>query len=723
MVSHVSKPKRLGRLLMQVALLIGLTASFPATADVRILLDISRSMAENDPGRTRVEALEMLIDSLPNGERAGIWTFGQYVNLLMPHEPVSAQWRAEAKALIAQQTSPAVRTNMGRALEEAAYDFNFSTYAGEADAVLITDGNVDIAPNTEVNQVERGRILSQVVDRFAAANAKIHTIALSDQADVSLLRQLSEQTGGQFQQIQRGENMTLSMLDLVAEVSPSSELPLQQNAFDVDPEVSELVVLVNHESGAVSLTSPTGQVTSALSPRNQRWRVGDGFTQVTIGSPAAGRWQLDGALEQSGNVRVFSDISLQWVAPSSASVAKDSTVFLEAELVGPNGESIAQDLAPIIQASIRVDGMALQTRVQGERIVASLQPRPQAESVNIELIVEGGTFSRLLNRQIRFVDPYLSEVLMTDQGYEWRLYPNRLLGEVDAINAQANYSMNGAQRDNFVLQDEGYWMWLLPYDGPNGEYEVTLSGNVQQGLNTVALNSETITLRLPATPGGGMAMTPSLMSDVDNQPPASSADFVKDPMPEFEELQADIVVSQNDLTNGGEWDEDPVGTGEGLSWMSYLLLSIPGVLILVIAYVVYRRFEKKTKPLSDDEDTILGGDEFSGLDDPHVLMQDNDLDISQLDDDGDDIVPVMNERVSDGLREKTEAPSIADEDMLDIEPTIEAEPLLDETSPEDVVADTEEELFDISSIDDDLSDLDLALDGDDPFALDDEPKK
>ena len=66
--------------------------------------------------------------------------------------------------------------------------------------------------------------------------------------------------------------------------------------------------------------------------------------------------------------------------------------------------------------------------------------------------------------------------------------------------------------------------------------------------------------------------------------------------------------------------------------------------------------------------------------------------------------------------QRTEAPSIAQEDMLDSESSTGFEEVADTEE------DPEEELFDISSIDDDLADLDLALDGDDPFA-DDEPEE
>ncbi|MDX1343321.1 MAG: hypothetical protein R3227_13220, partial [Reinekea sp.] len=158
--------------------------------------------------------------------------------------------------------------------------------------------------------------------------------------------------------------------------------------------------------------------------------------------------------------------------------------------------------------------------------------------------------------------------------------------------------------------------------------------------------------------------------------------------------------------------------------MTYVLLSVPGILVLVIAYLFYRRLESKTKGSTSEDELIMGGDDFSDLDDMSALQPDADLDISSLEDDTDDYslaeAPTIDDIIDEDLPtpEKTEAPSAALEDMLDAD----AIAALTEVDSDVTEAEGDEELFDISSIDDDLADLDLALDGDDPFA-DDEPEE
>ena len=700
-------------------------------ADTRILLDVSKSMAENDPENLRNQAIELLADTLPNGEAAGLWTFGQYVNMLVPYRPVNAAWRQEIATKIAAQNSPAMRTNLGRALDTTAFDFNYASYNGPTQVVLITDGRVDIAPNAEVNAIERERILNQLVPAYVRANAQIHTIALSAQADHALLKQISDQTGGRYQRIDNPRDLTQALAELATEVSPSNQLVLQDKSFTVDPGVRELTVLMYHQQGAVTLRSPTGQPTSAVAPGEQRWRVGRGFSQVSITAPEVGQWYVSGDLAGNSSIRVRSDMTLSWTAPLALTLTKGSPVELTAMLMDPQGQSLSSDLSSVIEATMRVDGQAIPVVIEQDEIKAQLTPAPTVTESSVELTVDGGTFKRLIYLQLRFVEPFVSEVLMTQQGYEWRLYPNRFLDSIDSIDALASYQQAGQTvKQAFVMQDGGYWLWQLPYDVAPDAYQVTLEGKLVEQSSVRLLPTQTVDLMIPPERQTGLAMTPDTLDMIapisDIAPMARNEVYLKDPMPEFAELQADRIVSQMDA--GTDLSDDPgqpPAASTQVDWLRYLMLSIPGLLVLVIGYLFYRRLEQKAKGPDSDEDMLLGGEEFAGLDDVGTMGLDSDLDISGFDDPSadDDNYPGEPPVVDDMVDEdwptptKTEAPSLEEEDMLDG-----ATPFDISDLDQDSVPDSDEELFDISSIDDDLADLDLALDGDDPFAdaLDDD---
>ena len=92
------------------------------TPDVRVVIDISGSMKKNDPNYLRRSALELLIQLFPEGSTAGVWTFGQWVNNLVPSNTVTTAWRANASAQAEKISSVALRTNIPAALEKAMAD-------------------------------------------------------------------------------------------------------------------------------------------------------------------------------------------------------------------------------------------------------------------------------------------------------------------------------------------------------------------------------------------------------------------------------------------------------------------------------------------------------------------------------------------------------------------------------------------------------------------------
>jgi hypothetical protein len=71
--------------------------------DVRVIIDISGSMKHNDPNNLRKPALELLVKLFPEGSKAGVWTFGQWVNNLVPSESVNKPWRDNAFFLRAEK--------------------------------------------------------------------------------------------------------------------------------------------------------------------------------------------------------------------------------------------------------------------------------------------------------------------------------------------------------------------------------------------------------------------------------------------------------------------------------------------------------------------------------------------------------------------------------------------------------------------------------------------
>ena len=88
-------------------------------SDVRIIIDISGSMKQTDPQNLRVPALNLLVELLPDGSQAGVWTFGRYVNMLVPLSAVDQGWRDQAKNKAQTINSVGLQTNLTEALEKS----------------------------------------------------------------------------------------------------------------------------------------------------------------------------------------------------------------------------------------------------------------------------------------------------------------------------------------------------------------------------------------------------------------------------------------------------------------------------------------------------------------------------------------------------------------------------------------------------------------------------
>src|SRR5690606_19027366 len=91
---------------------------------VRVLIDISGSMKQNDPHYLRKPALEMLVQLYPKGSRGGVWQFAQGVDMLVPYQDVSDSWREAGRRKAARISAGGLFTNIPLALEKATADIN-----------------------------------------------------------------------------------------------------------------------------------------------------------------------------------------------------------------------------------------------------------------------------------------------------------------------------------------------------------------------------------------------------------------------------------------------------------------------------------------------------------------------------------------------------------------------------------------------------------------------
>ena len=333
--------------------------------DVRVVVDVSGSMKDNDPERLALSALEMLVALLPNGATAGIWTFGETVDNPLPLGEVDAAWRERALALPPALQDYQQYTDIEAALREAARaDAN-----GWRHLVLLTDGMIDLSPaqgsKPEVDEASRRRLLNELATELADRGVTIHAIAFSGQADLALVERLAQSTGGLASLAENPEGLLGAFLDIVERIFPADQVPLQKGRFVIDDAVETFSALVFHqpEDTPLTLIAPDGtRYRANEAPGAIRWQVDPRFDLIRVPDPQVGEWRLEGPVGEGSRINVASSLHLRTAelpttlylgfgVPVEAWVERDGDP-LDAEKQAPSLSVSLQDAEGDIQSRI-----------------------------------------------------------------------------------------------------------------------------------------------------------------------------------------------------------------------------------------------------------------------------------------------------------------------------------------------------------------------------------
>ena len=396
------------------------TLQLPGQGDVRIIVDISGSMKANDPKNLRQPAVRLLARLLPEGAQAGVWTFGQWVNMLVPHGTVNGSWRANAVEKSREINSVALRTNLGEALEKASDAYLSGEDLSNTDFILLTDGKVDLSDDQAVNAQERARILGPLLEGLTRRGATLHTVALSEEADLQMLEALASESGGHYSLASTAEGLNRAFLRALNAAVPQEQVPLDEEGFAVDGGVEEFTALIfwgEDETSAtrsLELINPEGgRFSKDDLAGNMRWAAETGYDLITVTEPVAGQWQVNGELGEGSRVTVVSDLRMV-VSPVPPSFTADEPIALKIAFFEDDARIQNADFLKVIDVTVRLtssDGR------RGSKILSADQPPengvyvdeveslPAAGDYDIEVIADGKTFSRRFSGVTRFITP------------------------------------------------------------------------------------------------------------------------------------------------------------------------------------------------------------------------------------------------------------------------------------------------------------------------------
>lgn len=405
----------------------------PENSDVRVLIDISGSMRQNDPDNLRRPALRMLSGLLQPGTRAGVWTFARWVNNLVPVADVDAAWKKRTVSLSGQIKSPGQFTNIEEVLDKASADWRDAPVTHSRHLLLLTDGVVDVSKEPGANDASRARILDELLPRLQAAEVRVHTIALSGRADHDLMKRLAEQTGGWYQQVEQADELQRVFLRMFEKVGAPDSVPLTDNRFTVDSSINEATVLLfsKSDSKPVVLRSPTGEeFTDSDLPGGVAWFRDQGYHLITIATPRKGEWSVQADIDPDNRVLIVTDLKLRTSeVPSHMAVGEKTHIeahltnrgklvtrqaFLKlldvkADAIGPNG----RDPQPINDRGEAGDKAASDGRY-------SMNYREDRASREVELLisVDSPTFMREKRFRLAVHEPVTTAVSEGPDGPE-----------------------------------------------------------------------------------------------------------------------------------------------------------------------------------------------------------------------------------------------------------------------------------------------------------------
>ncbi|MFC1748479.1 VWA domain-containing protein [Pseudomonadota bacterium] len=620
-------------------------------SDVRVLIDISGSMKKNDPNNLRIPALKLITQLMPNGTRSGVWTFGQYVNMLVERGEVDEAWKKKAYDVANKVNSKGKFTNIEGVLKDATWDWIKPDESQNRSIIFLTDGVVDVSKDVNANKEARTRILDKVLTRLKDSGIAIHTIALSDEADKPFLRQLSAATGGAYEQVETAAQLERVFLKMFEKTVPVSSIPMTNNSVLVDNSINELTLLIFRKEGAqeASISLPNGDVLSHRKhPDGVNWRHEERYDMVTVQKPMAGSWQVNAELDPDNRVMVVTDLNVRASRLPNIMMSGDQVPYY-VELHEKNSVITKPEFLDFVTITLTRkqndaqqhkdvlsdNGSGIDKRAEDGRFSSVIGGKNVGGGhYDYEMLVNGTTFKRSKRYTVHVVDaPVAVNVTEVKAGnpahYALTITPYAELIKANTLIIDASITKEGGSAKSITIPRAGPNEWRLDMDVKTGDsYHVDISvlaerlngkpvtrdvGRYTMGIGSVDDYQGPGEIALPAIvlPEKAPIEEPEHEKEPENaEPPSHSEEPVVEPAKHEEEAPASAEHATEDEAATGEEGEEAESSA---NWMLVVAKVIGLNLLLILGgYFAYRKWFSSP---SDDSDEDLGeGVEDEGKD-------------------------------------------------------------------------------------------------------------
>lgn len=567
--------------------------------DVRVLIDVSGSMKNNDPKNLRSPAVKMLVGLMPEGTRSGIWTFGKYVNMQVKLDRVDKAWKQRAMVEADKIHSRGLYTNIEDAIKRATTDWHKPDPRYQRHLILLTDGMVDIDKNPRLNDQSRRRVLHELLPRIEAADAAIHTIALSKNADTELLSALAGATEGANVQVDNADQLQRVFFKLFEKSVKPDTVPIEDNKFSVDKHVSDITVLIflAKDSPATTLKTPKGNNwTREAHPESVSWHHEDGYDLITIKGPAAGEWSLQAKVDPDNRVMVVTNLKLKAnKLPNTlllgdhfdvqARLLEEGKTVTNPNLLAKTEFDVKQiDTQDRVVSTTLVDNGVAPDVIKGDGAYsARIEKFDQPGEYELAVRAKGPTFKRTIRHSFEVHDsPASISVSQAGDGQPFIITIQPHVGLIRPETVSMQLTVKDDEPRIIKQVDDLKWQTEVPAAYANARIKLTLAGNrytddpVKMEFTQVLATtrqSQSLALKIkPAAP---------VVKDTEPPPP--------EPQP-AEDGHADeppVAQPPDDEVENAEDDQ-------GVNWLMVISLVV-GVNLLLAAggWFVYRRWRKR----------------------------------------------------------------------------------------------------------------------------------
>jgi uncharacterized protein (TIGR03503 family) len=520
----LSRSLVLGLWILAASVAAPVYASTPTEShDIRIVIDVSGSMKQNDPNNLRAPALQLLVKLIPGDARAGVWLFSTEAQRVIAPTRVDSTWRQRAGAASKRITSKGMFTDIGKAIRAASQDWKpADEQTADRSVIFLTDGLVDVAKDPAKNQAAREEILAQILPELKAQQAQIIAIALSKNADIPLLQKLAVTTGGWFQLAESSAALEKMFFKAFEKAVPRDTVPMKGNEFQIDASVSEFTLLAFRKPGApeAELQGPNGEKSNAKhAQKGVSWFAQEGYDLITANKPAAGTWRLLADLDPDNRVMVVTDLAVKtnkvpnnlalgesiilntWLTEKGNPISRPDflkLVNIEAAQHSNSGEKNSWSLAD--------NGIGADEKEADGVFTLALDETLIAGEHELLLSIDGKTFKREQRYSFRVHEtPVMLEAKPDEQAAQ-RSYlitatPNADLINLETAKIGLSVKTPSGQKSLIAMQaaDHGTYVANLANLEPKGDYIVTVTakGATHDG-RAINLTLEPLVLAPPA---------------------------------------------------------------------------------------------------------------------------------------------------------------------------------------------------------------------------------